>query len=161
MGTRIAIINQGALQQIGPPQEVYNRPANVFVAQFIGSPPMNIVAGEVTRQGETLAVTARGASVTLPPTLAEAVARRSTDHVIVGVRPEHVSIDDGPVGARVTSVESLGHERHVICSLAGGQRLVVRLPSEDPVPAPGASVQLTAATEHLHLFDAATTLRID
>ncbi len=160
MGSRIAIINYGALQQVGPPQEVYEQPANVFVAQFIGSPPMNIVTGTVVREGETLAATGPGVSITLPSRLAQAVNDNSLEQVIVGIRPEHIHIDDGPVKARVKSVESLGHERHVICDLADGQPIVVRLPAEETPPTVASTARLTTRAEHLHLFDPATKQRI-
>ncbi|MGZ7000287.1 MAG: ABC transporter ATP-binding protein, partial [Acidimicrobiia bacterium] len=92
MGDRIAIMTDGVLQQVGPPQDVYEHPANVFVARFIGTPPMNTFPGPVV--GES-------------------------DAVIVGVRPEHLRLSDDPgaVAAVVAVVESLGHEHHVVCRL--------------------------------------------
>ncbi len=71
MGHRIAIIADGALQQVGPPQEVYERPANLFVAGFIGTPPMNIIQRTVVKEGEGLAVSLPGARVPLPEPLAQ------------------------------------------------------------------------------------------
>ncbi len=76
MGHRIAIIADGALQQVGPPQEVYERPANLFVAGFIGTPPMNIIQARVVKECDALAVSLPGARVPLPESLARAVEAR-------------------------------------------------------------------------------------
>jgi multiple sugar transport system ATP-binding protein len=137
MGTRIAVMSKGHLQQVGTPQEVYARPQTVFVAEFIGMPPMNVLpAGAIGQQ----------------------VVR-------VGVRPEHVAIHgaDGGVGdlaATVRVVEQLGHETLVICD-AGGARVVVRQDSADPVPSVGDAVQLSVPEQHRHVFDATSGERVD
>ena len=138
MASRVAVMNEGALQQIGPPQEVYDRPANVFVAQFIGSPPMNVLPGPA----------AAGLGI-------------SSAEVYVGVRPEHLSIGSTGIPAEVRVVESLGHERHVVSALAGGERVILRLPADHPAPTEGESVHLTALPAHVHIFDMATGARRD
>jgi multiple sugar transport system ATP-binding protein len=161
MGSRIAVLNEGVLQQVGPPQDVYERPANIFVAQFIGSPPMNTVTGEVTAAEGSMSVRVPGGSIPLPPELAQSVRKRSIQHVIVGVRPEHLVIDSGPVEARVRVVESLGHERHILCELDGAHPVILRLPAEEAPPVAGSLVRLAARAEHVHLFDPATTRRLD
>jgi ABC-type sugar transport system ATPase subunit len=133
MGTRVAIMDAGVLQQVGPPQEVYDRPANTFVARFIGTPPMDLFPPHTIEDGDA----------------------------IVGVRPEHVTIDtDGSLWARVTLVEALGHERHVSCALDDDTPIVVRVPSHVSVPAEGADVRLGALAGHRHHFDAVTGTRI-
>ncbi|MCU1373933.1 MAG: carbohydrate transporter ATP-binding protein family [Actinomycetia bacterium] len=136
MASRVAVMSEGSLQQLGVPQEVYDRPANVFVAQFIGSPPMNVVPGPVA-----------------------APLGVGRDDVVVGIRPEHLTIATVGIVATVRVVESLGHERHVVCDAAGHQ-LIVRSPAQADPPAEGDVVHLSARPEHLHLFDAATGLRI-
>jgi multiple sugar transport system ATP-binding protein len=109
MAHRVAVMRHGVLQQVGPPQEVYARPANLFVAGFIGSPAMNLLAGRVEgggvrwgRQGELLPLDGVGARL------------REGQEVIVGVRPEHVSVGGGDAGARIGGrvrlVEPLGPE---------------------------------------------------
>jgi multiple sugar transport system ATP-binding protein len=135
MGDRIAIMTDGVLQQVGPPQDVYERPANVFVARFIGTPPMNTVPGPVV--GES-------------------------DAIIVGVRPEHllVSGDTGGIPATVVVIESLGHEHHVICRLGSGDLVTVRQASDVSAPAPGSAARLSFAPVHVHRFDAATGRRV-
>jgi multiple sugar transport system ATP-binding protein len=132
MANRVAVMHQGRLQQVGPPQEVYDRPANVFVAQFLGTPPMNI----------------------FPPGVVE-----TGDH-LVGVRPEHLVLDPaGPVVARVVLVEELGHERHLTCQLGEGERIVVRAASGEPGPGMGEEIRLHAPERHRQRFDADTGLR--
>ena len=161
MGHRIAILNDGALQQVAPPQEVYARPANLFVAGFIGNPPMNTVKGNVVDTPGGLAVSMGGATVPLPDDLAAAVKASGIVDVVVGVRPEHLSIDgDGPMPATVTVVESLGHERHVICRLPDTAMVIVRLAADVTPPDEGSAVTLATDAEHLHVFDAASGLRV-
>ncbi|MCU1380367.1 MAG: carbohydrate transporter ATP-binding protein family [Acidimicrobiales bacterium] len=136
MATRVAVMSEGSLQQLGVPQEVYDRPANVFVAQFIGSPPMNVVPGPVA-----------------------APLGVGRDDVVVGIRPEHLMIGTAGISAIVRVVESLGHERHVLCE-ADGHRLIVRCPAHGDAPVEGDAVHLSARPEHLHLFDASSGQRV-
>jgi ABC-type sugar transport system ATPase subunit len=127
MATRVAVMSEGRLQQVGAPQEVYDRPANVFVAQFIGSPPMNVLPG---------------------------------DGHLVGIRPEHLTFADAGIAATVRVVESLGHERHVVCD-ADGHPVIVRTPSHVEGPAEGDAVHLHADPRHVHRFDPASGERLD
>jgi multiple sugar transport system ATP-binding protein len=159
MGDRIAIMNTGELQQVGPPQDVYEKPANLFVARFIGNPPMNTITGTIAHEPEGAAVDVPGGRVPLPAPLAHAVTGDSRA-VVLGVRPEHLAIGEGPVAATVSVVESLGHERHVVCRLDDGQLVTVRQPSSTTSPADGTSVRLSFDPEQLHLFDATTEARL-
>ena len=135
MGHRIAVMSRGVLQQIGPPQDVYARPANLFVAQFIGSPPMNTVAGRVARVGDALVVELPGGRAPLPAGLAAAVEQRGLTEVVIGVRPESLRfIAAGGVTATVVVIESLGYERHVVCRLEDGSLVIVRVDARDTVP---------------------------
>jgi multiple sugar transport system ATP-binding protein len=161
MGHRIAIIADGALQQVGPPQDVYACPANLFVAGFIGTPPMNTIEARVVREGEGIAVGLPGSRVSLPAPLAHEVAARGLERVVVGVRPEHLLLaDDGIVPATVTVVESLGHERNIACRLDDGTLVITRQEMDDARPDVGDTVRLTAEPEHLHVFDAHTGDRV-
>ncbi|MCC5953578.1 MAG: ATP-binding cassette domain-containing protein [Acidimicrobiia bacterium] len=155
MADRIAIMADGKLQQVGSPRDVYARPRNLFVARFIGSPPMNtleatVVAGPdgpALRVGQgTLALGAQA-----PAGLADG---RS---VTVGIRPEHLSLTGagGGPAARVLATEWLGHERLVICDL-DGVRSVVRQTSADPEPTPGEQVHVAVEPDEVHLFDPTT-----
>ncbi|HXY90886.1 MAG TPA: ABC transporter ATP-binding protein [Acidimicrobiia bacterium] len=162
MGHRIAVLDTGVLQQVAPPQEVYARPANLFVARFIGSPPMNTVEGRIKRADGALVVELPGGHAPLPPPIARAVAARNLDQVVLGARPEDLRFgrEDG-VTASVTAVESLGHECHVACRLDDGQLVIVRQRSQADVPKPDEKVRLVAAPEVLHVFDPTTGSRVD
>jgi ABC-type sugar transport system ATPase subunit len=162
MGHRIAIVANGALQQVGPPQAVYDRPGNLFVAGFIGTPPMNTIPARVVHEGEAVAVGLPGARVPLPPQLAHEVAARGVEKVVIGVRPEHLILaDEGIVPATVTVVESLGHERLVTTVLADDTKVVARVDGDDTGPTIGASVRLRAEPRHVHRFAADTGERVD
>ena len=133
MGTRVAVLNAGRLEQVGTPQEVYDRPASVFVAQFIGTPPMNV----------------------LPAGLLGSSA------VQVGIRPEHLSLDPaGPLHGTVRQVEHLGHEVLLLAEADDGTRLTARVAPESHPPGVGEAVSFDAAPRHHHHFDAATGVRV-
>jgi len=161
MGHRIAVMDAGVLQQIGPPQAVYDRPANLFVAGFIGSPPMNTITARVSNRDGQPTIEVPGGSVPVPSPLAPALHRSATSEVVVGVRPEHLRMaSDGFAPATVTVVESLGHELHVICRLTDDQMVIVRQAVGGAVPHEGDAVSLSAAPGDLHLFDGGTGARI-
>jgi multiple sugar transport system ATP-binding protein len=161
MGHRIAVMLEGALQQVGAPQDVYDRPANLFVAGFIGTPPMNTITARVVPEGDGLAAGLPGGRVPLPAPLAAAVATRALDDVVVGVRPEHLTLGtSGLVPATVTVIESLGHERNIACRLDDGTLVITRQDVDDPAPRVGESIRLMADERHLHVFDAESGERI-
>ena len=160
MADRIAIINEGRLQQVGPAQAVYDRPHNLFVARFIGSPPMNTVAATVELvDGEPWGDLGEGGRIRLGPAGPEPLAAGTK--VVIGVRPEHLHVDgDGGATARVVAVEWLGHERHLILEV-GDEKITLREPSEGAPPAAGTEVRLSADPAQVHLFDPNTTERIN
>jgi len=164
MGTRIAVMSDGRLQQVGTPDEVYDHPENLFVAGFIGSPPMNIVNAAVHRDaGGAVNLQIGTGSFGLPEPFASQLMASGLATVSVGIRPEHLRLGEGPIAAKVRTVESLGHERHLVCELEGtdrhpedvrpGELVIVRQQSEAPAPRLGDQVRLIAQPEHLHLFD--------
>jgi multiple sugar transport system ATP-binding protein len=169
MADRIAIMNRGRLQQLGSPQAVYDRPANLFVARFVGSPPMNIIPGVL--EPASRLVSAAGAAIPAPRSLCERFSARATVPVEVGVRPEHLrfttTTQAGPrFAATVTLIEALGHEQLVHAVAAGGTPIVVRSPltGGGSVPmsiAVGATVQIGVDPIDVHLFDASSTERLD
>jgi multiple sugar transport system ATP-binding protein len=162
MGHRIAVLDSGVLQQVGPPQDVYSRPANLFVARFIGSPPMNTVDGRVARVGGSLVVELPGGRAPLTVPLARAVEATGLENVVLGVRPEDLRFGNaGGVTGTVVVVESLGHECHVACRLADGQLVIVRQRAEADVPLPEENVRLIALPEVLHVFDPTSGNRIE
>jgi multiple sugar transport system ATP-binding protein len=143
LATRIAILSAGELQQIGTPDEVYDHPANLFVAEFIGSPPMNLL--EVTRDGDGL-VAAGGWRIPAPPT-----RDRVTGDVTVGLRPEGIAIGTEGHVAEVVAVEPLGSEV-IVDVRAGGKTIRVRA-APDLRPQPGSTVRLAVAPGAVRLFD--------
>jgi ABC-type sugar transport system ATPase subunit len=162
MADRIAIVDQGRVQQIDRPQVVYDRPDTAFVAGFIGNPPMNCVPAtiQVNADGTVLARTAGGAT-TVPPEAAAVLADAHGRAVTVGIRPEHLERSgDGPLTATLIGAEFLGSERHLICRLDGGSQMIIREPSDKPMPPTGSAVRLTAAAEDVHVFDADTGVRV-
>lgn len=147
MSDRIAIMLAGALQQFAPPQEVYRAPANRFVAGFIGMPSMNLIDGELAREGEGWRFAAAGLALPLPP-LSDGTA---DGEACLGVRPEHVQVGAGDLEARVQLVEQTGHENIVVLELAGGIRLTSRTPAAR-VPRMGERLACGIDREHVHVF---------
>jgi multiple sugar transport system ATP-binding protein len=159
MADRIAVMSEGRLQQVGPPQAVYDRPHNLFVARFIGSPPMNTVPGTVVLTSVGTAVQLGGQTIDIDAVTAEPLAEGTS--VIIGVRPEHLVVDpEGQVDADVRAVEWLGHERLVVCDLAGHQITVRQSSGDEPVAA-GDRLRLSAEAGQVHLFDPDTTERLN
>jgi multiple sugar transport system ATP-binding protein len=159
MADRIAVIADGRLQQVGAPQAVYERPSNLFVASFIGSPPMNFIDG-------TVSLGASGATVTTgvgTVDVADAGDAADGTEVIVGVRPEHLDIAyESATGldGTVENVEMLGHERHVLCRV-GSSLMTLRHPNDHPGGGVGQNVRLLADPAGVHLFDRQSTDRLN
>ena len=161
LGDRVAVLSGGTLQQVGSPDEVYRRPANRFVATFIGSPAMNVLGAEF--DGDIL----RAGPVTVPVPPGTDRGRLGGARLELGVRPEHLSLvdpgsgsDAGPDGAsgrfdaEVLSVEVAGNEAFVQVR-SGDAELTVRGDGETR-PAPGDRVTVAVTADRIHLFDAAT-----
>jgi multiple sugar transport system ATP-binding protein len=158
MGDRIAVMNKGFLQQVAPPQTLYEEPANTFVAGFIGSPGMNLITGRAEQAGASVAI--MGGSIPVPERLRRAAGQ--VTGVVVGVRPEALTLDpEGTFGATVSIVELLGAEVHVITQVEDGTRVVVRQEVARPRPRIGERVRIRTIDEDLTLFDATTTARIE
>ncbi len=155
MGDRIVVLNAGYVQQVAPPLDLYNHPANQFVAGFIGSPAMNFVPG---------AVDARGVFCSEGGAVEFNLPRRVGDcRVTLGIRPEDVYIEGGPgrgdslsrpVQAFLEVVEPMGNEI-VLYARMGDHRLVARVEPQ-PLPEPGAELGLCFDRARVHLFDADT-----
>ncbi|MFI0424144.1 ABC transporter ATP-binding protein [Spongiactinospora sp. 9N601] len=152
MATRIAVMDGGRVEQVGTPEEIYDRPATSFVASFIGSPPMNLIPGRVESAAGELRAVADGGVLPLWP------GETEPRDVLIGVRPEHLR--PGATGLRgsITAVENLGSEEVALC-LAGGQSVAVRAPRPAGFVA-GEPVTLTADAAHVHLFDRASGQRL-
>ncbi len=155
MGDRIAVLaplkqaGRSNLMQFGTPEEVYHRPANLFVAKFIGSPPMNLFEGRAEGGEVRLGSVSLPLGGSLPATLT------------VGIRPEHVLINagEGPsIDATVEGMENLGHEK--LWFLATGNGRVVARTQDSAQYTLGEKVSLRFPKDRLHLFDAATGERV-
>lgn len=158
MATRIAVLNNGRVEQLGTPEQVYDRPESVFVAGFLGSPAMNLMPAQVLSIGGVVAVDADGVGGELWP------GEVPAHDVVFGVRPEHLRIGDRPDAAivlrgSVELVENLGAEQLITCRV-GAHQVVVRAP-RGRAPERGEHVVLGADVEHVHLFDAATGRRLE
>ncbi len=157
MAHRIAILADGRLQQVGTPEEVYAAPANLFVAGFIGTPPMNVLEGQLVLDGGEPVVTVGALRVPVAPGTGDRVA--SGRKVEIGIRPEQLSFGDGPLPATVTAVEWLGHESLVSLDMEG-HRVVVRGETASALPSVGERSWLAVEPGDVHLFDAETTERL-
>ena len=132
LAQRMIVMNAGVMEQFGTPLEVYTKPATTFVASFIGSPPMNL--------------------------LADAPGVR--DGILLGIRPEHLKITERGWPLAVEAVEMLGAERLVYARM-GQEPLIVRTDEGDPAPAAGDTIHVTPRADRVHWFDAESKRRIE
>ena len=163
MGHRIAVMKDGALQQVGTPQEVYEKPRNVFVANFVGTPAMSFINASIADGGTTLAATKYRLAV--PASLRSLTNGKEGLKVVVGVRPENVLDaarggrgETAKVNAEIEIVEPLGHE--VIVHGRVGDDVIVAKIEPHRAPKMGSRFDLVIELDFLHLFDAATERRL-
>jgi multiple sugar transport system ATP-binding protein len=152
MADVIVILKDGNIEQIGGPLAVYDKPANLFVAEFIGSPGINLMRGEVA--AENGAPVVRSGNIALP--LSPKAAVSPGQKVVYGIRPEHFkpSNNSGGLGAKVIVVEPTGAEIHIYADLAGEEVCAV---TQDRLQLdPGDEVRLVPLLDRVHLFDQAT-----
>ena len=163
LGERIVVMNNGVVQQDGPPLEVYNRPCNRFVGAFVGTPPMNFVDGTLEKGPAGLefveghAPEAGSVRLAIPAPRRAALEAHAGKPVVLGVRPQHLRENTGgPAGARlevdVRVVEPLGDAMDMTCSTRRGTRIVARVPAREDAR-PGDTVTLAADMERAHLFE--------
>jgi len=158
LAERMIVMNAGAIEQIGTPESVYERPASLFVASFIGSPPMNLLRDWAALGAATGAAT----GATWRPV---ALGTGVQSSVVVGVRPEDVVIVDSPPSAllwpfAVEVIEMLGAER-LIHGRVGTESVIVRQEASRPAPRAGQQVSLQISPSKLHTFDARTGRRVE
>ncbi|NDZ18712.1 sugar ABC transporter ATP-binding protein [Variovorax sp. WS11] len=154
MADRIVVLNAGRVEQVGSPLELFDRPANQFVAGFIGSPAMNFIPGRCTPEG----FAAAGVMLPIPAGAGNAHAGREATY---GIRPEHFepcAAGEG-VAARVMLVEPLGSETQLVLRLGDAQ--VIALFHERLAAAPGDVLHLRPKAAAAHLFDAASGVRME
>ena len=159
LGSRVAVLKDGTLQQYAPPRELYDDPVNAFVAGFIGLPQMNLIRLPVSdgrvRLGDE--------QLSLPEEVAQASAARGSREIIVGIRPEHVSVSDGDgegIAGEVVLVESLGADSYVHVSLAGGDESFVARTEGYDARSPGTNVRLRIDPQRIYGFDADSEERL-
>ena len=162
LGDRIAVLKEGVLQQIATPMELYEQPANRFVASFIGSPGMNFFKGDLTQLGDGGTCVFRGANLTARVPCAP---RDADTPVFLGVRPQHLEITgdgsrgDGTIHGEVGVVEPMGNEQIVYVTLPSGERAIAVAPVLPRILA-GENVTIRVKAEGLHVFDAESGRRI-
>jgi len=156
MADRIVVMHNGNVQQVGAPLELYDRPANMFVAGFIGSPAMNFLPATVARQAIAEAVFSDGQRLRLP----DGLPLQDGDVLTVGMRPEDIRIvDDGPLKAVVEVVEPLGMSTQYYVRLAGEQLRIYAIGR--PSLAPGQQVRLAVGASAQHIFDPLSGNRVE
>ena len=168
MGHRICIMNRGEVVQIGAPLEVYRRPADTFVARFLGSPQMNLLAGKLEADGECAVLRVADAAIHLPGRLSPALAPYVGRAITVGMRPEDLYEREPPaldrasarLPVRVIAVEPLGAETLLMLSLVGSNEELIARIGRDTALRSGDQTTLVLDTTSLHLFDPETTRAI-
>jgi multiple sugar transport system ATP-binding protein len=149
MGDRVAVLRDGVLQQCAPPRELYRKPVNLFVAEFIGSPAMNLLTVPVVGEGVALGAW----SIPLPREISSA-----TNELVIGIRPEHLNVEASGIEMQIDVVEELGADAYLYGRITLGdktfaQPIVARTDGQNP-PSRGSRVRLHPQPEHLHFFGA-------
>ena len=183
MGHRVAVMRKGLLQQVGPPQELYLRPSNLFVAAFIGSPAMNLLPARVSVDGDRVTVTFAEHRLVIDPLAVDrypVLRERDGRDVVVGIRPEHFSMADSASDPEQTMevttlvAEAMGAEVHIHANVdvpivaiegtpvdedaepgASTTKIIARVEGFHTVRM-GEPVRLAVRTAHIHFFDATT-----
>jgi multiple sugar transport system ATP-binding protein len=162
MGDRIVVMNKGIVQQMDEPLAIYNKPANRFVAGFIGSPTMNFVEGKITNDGRLMFQAQAGdLKLPLPPKYAARLASRTSQKTTLGIRPEHIAAKSHgdsyqQVSANIEVTEPVGNEIFVYFLLSSlSDKFVSRIPA-DVYPVAGKPFDLHFDTSRMHFFDTST-----
>lgn len=167
LGDRIVIMRDGFMQQVGTPSDVFDRPENLFVAGFIGSPQMNFFDAKLEKKGGAYVVSLYGKELKLTKTANEKLVSDNVDdkEIVLGVRPEHITmlhtekpIESG-IAAKVTVCEMMGSELYVHCEMEDGKGIIVRVPTIDLSAAErenianGGTIYIDFKPEVMHVFD--------
>ncbi len=147
MSTRIAVLNKGALQQFATPSEIYHRPANTFVAGFIGTPSMSLIGAGLARKGAAATIEKGGFRLELPSGY---VGDAAAGDIEFAVRPEDITVGEGSREAKVRVVEPTGHESILILDCEG-VHLTARVPGDVRVKA-GETVPVSIRADRVHVF---------
>ncbi len=166
LGSRIAIMDHGVLQQLDTPEQIYNNPANVFVAGFIGSPQMNFITCNIEHQGEDILLKTNTFTIKLPEQYQPLLKQYNQDKVVLGIRPEDIYVRDEylekypetVIPAKVEVVEPLGSEIHLY--LTTGEESITARIAPGLSFHPGDNLKIAIDTAKIHLFDATTEKRL-
>lgn len=153
LGDRIAVMKDGCVQQIGRPLEIYDHPVNMFVANFIGSPEMNMVEGRLNGAAGDIQVVCDGFALALPERLLSRPPQ--SDRIVVGLRPEHLSLvgeGEGMIAAEVSHVEQMGAQTLIFCR--SGETALNALVNRNDHVRSGDRLSLSTSLPQVHLFDA-------
>jgi multiple sugar transport system ATP-binding protein len=166
MADQVAVMDQGVLQQMGSPDDLYERPANLFVAQFIGEPPMNLLPGRLERRGDRLVLHGVSGELALPAASTTDLADRARTDVVVGVRSEHLWLTDAsPAGPGLPGAvffrEPRGDSDVVLVEIgrAGAFHLAVEV-EPSTLWREGDRVRVGVADVRLHVFDSVSGARV-
>jgi multiple sugar transport system ATP-binding protein len=163
MGDRIAVMDRGQIQQVDTPLNIYNRPANIFVAQFIGSPPMNLIEMQIK---QSLILSNAQFRIALPEEWASTLSSYPGESLLLGIRPEHLTLGASAnknFHGVVESVEALGNDTYIavkILDLDRGDIVLQARVSPDRSVAVGEEVWLAVTIDKVHLFDPDTSLSL-
>ena len=152
LGNRVAVLRDGRLQQCDAPRVLYERPANSFVAGFIGSPAMNLLPVALGPNGS---VSLGGVSVPLPESVRAAAGAGGWNEIVLGVRPESLELAPDGIAAEIEVVEEIGADAYLFCVAdIGGERMkIVARAETKTAPERGARVSLRPKPDEAHLFD--------
>jgi multiple sugar transport system ATP-binding protein len=154
MADKIVVMHDGRVEQMGAPLELYDNPANMFVAGFIGSPSMNFIPGTIKSNGSVYVEAAGG--LRLP--VSKAPSASDGKPVVYGFRPEHMTLADDGVPAEVVVVEPTGSETQLVARMAGQDIVAIFRERHDLHP--GQKIHLKPRADVVHLFDKATGAKL-
>jgi multiple sugar transport system ATP-binding protein len=163
MADRIGVMAQGRLQQVGTPEQLLDEPRNMFVARFIGSPPMNLIPGCLATDGAEYRFEAAGVQLPLDRAWRPILDRYPKQEVMLGVRPERLALSttgDGAIRAIVEDIEAMIGETSVVFRLPGGEALVGMFAQDLDTLAPGTPVAIDVQDGAIALFDLDTELSL-
>ncbi|MBN2019186.1 MAG: ABC transporter ATP-binding protein [Sedimentisphaerales bacterium] len=153
LGDRIAVLNRGKIEQIGTPESLYEKPAGIFVAQFIGSPPMNIIDASIIKADGKLCVVLGNQKLVIPSEKIREIEGLKENHFILGLRPEHITINPPDnaqmLTATIHSVESLGRETAVYLDVDG---LAITALCDREGMGKGRQVRVRIHLDKMHIF---------
>lgn len=158
LGDCICVLRDGRMQQVGRPADVYDRPANKFVAGFFGTPPMNFLCGRLPRDDRGGQVDVAAGTVTLPAPLQPCLGSYAHKSVIMGIRPHDLSLappagqKDNVLAGQVDLIEPLGSRTDVHVKLASGEQCIVSCPPSEKAQT-GEEVRVYVNLDKIHLFD--------